>query len=77
MCHTARVYNNYEAFRADCVTERYARRVWKIHIAKNGLVPMIVKCATCSGQERKLDIKHGSYRPKRPSKRLRDENTCQ
>jgi hypothetical protein len=69
--------DNYEEFKANCVNERYARRVWKIHTEKNGNVPMIVKCAICSGEEQKIDIKLGRYRPKRPSKRLRDENTCQ
>lgn len=52
---------------------RYAKRVWKQHIAKNGNVPMIIKCAVCSGKEFKSDIKHGRYQKRRPSKILRDE----
>ncbi len=43
------------------------------HIEKHGNVPLILKCTVCSGKERALDIKHGAYTPKRPSKRLRDE----
>jgi len=73
MSHSAKTYNTYEEFRATCRTERYARRTWKLHIEKHGNVPLIRKCSICSGEERKMDIKHGSYRPKRPSKRLRDE----
>ena len=73
MAHRARVYLNYEEFRATCRTERYARKTWNAHIEKHGNVHRIVKCSICSGEERKVDIKHGSYRPKRPSKRLRDE----
>jgi hypothetical protein len=77
MSHAARVYLTYEEFAEDCVSEKYARKVWKAHIAKHGNVPMIVKCAICSGKEQKLDIKHGRYTPKRPSKRLRDEQRGQ
>lgn len=52
---------------------RNARRRWKRHIEKNGNVPMVLKCAVCSGTEFKNDIKHGRFSPRRPSKRLREE----
>lgn len=73
MCHHARIFTTWEAFRSQWTTERFARRMWNAHIEKHGNVPFILKCAVCSGKERALDIKHGAYTPKRPSKRLRDE----
>lgn len=53
--------------------DKFARKVWKAHVQKHGNVPLIQKCAVCSGEEAKLDIKYGRFNPKRPSKRLRDE----
>jgi hypothetical protein len=53
--------------------DKFARKIWKRHVQKHGNVPLIRKCAVCSGEERRLDIKHGAFNPKRPSKRLRDE----
>jgi len=52
---------------------RYWTKVWKRHIEKNGNVPLIMKCAICSGKEQKLDIKHGKWKPSRPTKAERDE----
>ena len=73
MSHSARVYHTYEEFAASCTNERHARKVWKLHVEKHGNVPLILKCPVCSGEEQKMDIKLGKYRPKRPSKRFRDE----
>lgn len=75
--HPAHVYNSLEEWLArftDTVSgRRRARRTWKLHIEKNGNVPLVTKCSICSGKELKNDIKHGSFNPARPSKRLRDE----
>lgn len=52
---------------------RAAVRIWKRHVEKNGNVPLVQRCSVCSGEEHRLDIKHGRYKPARPSKVLRDE----
>lgn len=71
--HRAVVYRNKEEFVALWKSRRYGLRLWKEHIEKHGNVPIIQQCAICSGRDRALDIKHGKFNPKRPSKRLRDE----
>lgn len=85
MSHHAHVYHSLEEWTGTCFDsttgtcfdspkgKRYAAKVWKRHIEKNGNVPLIRKCSICSGKEHRLDIKHGGYNPKRPSKRLRIE----
>lgn len=81
MAHVAHIYRTKEQFLAALVdtprAQRWGQRVWKQHIEKHGNVPMVQKCSVCSGQERKDDIKHGSFKPKRPSKRIRDEQDYQ
>ena len=52
---------------------RYWIKVWKRHIEKHGNVPLIQKCTICSGQEQKIDIKKGRWKPTRPTKNERDE----
>ena len=84
--HCAKVYNTLHELlvEMECVEKqgesnldkkcrRYWTKVWKRHIEKNGNVPLIMKCAICSGKEQKLDIKHGKWKPSRPTKAERDE----
>ncbi len=75
--HHAHVYTTFEQyierFNDDAQGRRTARRKWNQHIQRNGNVPLILKCAICSGAELKHDIKTGRYTPARPSKVLRDE----
>lgn len=73
MSHPAHVYTTFEAYAATRTNLRKARRTWNRHVAKHGNVPLVVKCAICSGAEFRGDVKRGRYRPARPSKRLRDE----
>ena len=74
--HHAHVYNTLEEWLAAlCDTpkvQKWGRARWKEHIDKHGNVPMIRKCSVCSGADQKLDIKHGKYKPSRPSKSERD-----
>lgn len=73
MSHPAHVYTTLESYleyRAGTDTtdknydrnKRRACKRWKIHIEKNGNVPLVVKCQICSGKERKMDIKLGKVR---------------
>lgn len=75
--HHAHVYTTFEQYRERFTDDdrglRFARKRWNQHIERNGSVPLIVKCAICSGEELKQDIKKGRYTPARPSKVLRDE----
>lgn len=55
-------------------SRRYWIKRWKIATRdgnRKGL--MIIKCAVCSGEERKMDIKLGRYKKSRPTKAERDE----
>lgn len=52
---------------------RRAKQTWKRHVEKHGNVPMVIKCAVCSGKEFKEDVKHGRYKLSRPTKTERDE----
>lgn len=87
MCHPAQVINSLEELLSSVgyydedinpnfkiKIHRYWTRVWKRHIERNGNIPLIRKCAICSGKEMKTDIKLGHYKPSRPSKIERDEN---
>lgn len=75
--HHAHLYHNLaEWLAALCDTpkvQKWGRAQWKRHVEKHGNVPMIRKCSVCSGKGRKLDIKHGSFKPSRPTKGERDE----
>lgn len=75
--HHAEVINSLEEYLTIWVQEervlRKARARWKQHVEKHGNVPMIRKCAVCSGEERKLDRKRGVWKDRRPSKWERDE----
>jgi hypothetical protein len=73
MSHPAHIYNFLTEFLADYAGENdgsqlYVRRVqrwtavWNKHIQKHGNVPMIKKCAICSGAEFKDNIKRGRYK---------------
>ena len=41
---------------------RFHVRLWKRHFKKRGNTPLIIKCAICSGKQRKNDIKHGIWK---------------
>lgn len=77
MSHPAHIYRSLEEYTAIFIDtpagRRRASREWKAHIEKHGNVPMILKCAVCSGREQKMDIKVGRYNVARPNKVLRDE----
>jgi hypothetical protein len=72
-CHPAKLYHTVDELIADYTDEAFARMLWKKHIEKNGNVPYIIKCAVCSGFERKRDYKAGRWNPRRPTKSERDE----
>lgn len=72
--HTAHVYRTLKEWIGSRTNEREARRTWKEHIARHGNVPIVLKCTICSGQYQKDEVKHGRFNPRRPSKRLRDED---
>lgn len=42
--------------------KRYWTRRWKTHAEKNGNVPLVLKCALCSGKEFARDVKAGRYK---------------
>ena len=47
---------------------------WKRHFARNGNVPLIVKCSICSGKERLHEIKSGKWKiSTRGDKRYKEE----
>ncbi len=84
--HPAEIYNTLHELlvEMECVekqgeensakkSRRYWTKVWKRHTEKHGNVPLIMKCAVCSGTEWKEDIKRGRYKPARKSKVERDE----
>ena len=48
--------NNYNKSR------RHWIRVWNRHRARNGNTPLVLKCAICSGKERKRDIASGRWK---------------
>jgi hypothetical protein len=77
MSHRAMVYRTREEYLAAHVAsargQRRAIRRWKSHVARNGNVPLIHKCSICSGANIRMDIKHGSWKPARPTKAERDE----
>lgn len=55
-------------------SDRYWTIRWNRHVEKRGNVPVVSKCAECSGKVRKLDLKLGRFKAARPSKVLRDES---
>lgn len=71
--HRAVVYLSKEEFVAIWKSRRYGLRLWKEHVEKHGNVPIVQQCALCSGAYFREQIKRGKFNPKRPSKRLRDE----
>lgn len=57
-------------------SERYWTAKWKQHVEKKGNVPLIIKCAICSGKERLRDIKRGNFKvSRRVSQRQKEEET--
>lgn len=73
--HPAHIYNTFQEFFSDCYPDqkRLAAKIWKKHIEKHGNVPLILKCAVCSGEEHRVDIKLGKYKQSRKSRVERDE----
>lgn len=74
--HRAHVYYTLEEWLKDYPGHKRAKRIalWKKHIAKHGNVPLVIKCAICSGQEEKRNRKRGIWRMPRPVKSVRDES---
>ena len=80
MSHPAKIYYSLDQLIKECSnnpkSERYWTVKWKRHVEKKGNVPLIIKCAICSGKERLKDIKHGNFKiSTRVSKRQKDEET--
>ena len=75
--HRAHVYNTLEEFLASLIdtphAQKWGKRRWRIHLDKNGNVPLIRKCSICSGKEQKQNIKHGIWKEPRPNKAERSE----
>ena len=75
--HSCRVFTTKEEYVSNFLRTTQSRRKaiarWNAHIARNGNVPMLIKCSICSGKETRIALKKGIIREKRPSKRLRDE----
>lgn len=80
MCrHPARVYTNLKDLLAECSNGkpdgvRFWTKTWRSHVEKRGNVPYVMKCAVCSGEERRADIKYGKRKLSRPVKSERDED---
>lgn len=81
MSHPAKIYysldqlieeRSYNGIRGDA--KRRLIILWKKHVEKKGNVPLIIKCAICSGKERLRDIKHGNFKVStRVSQRQKEE----
>lgn len=81
MSHPAKIYYSLDqlieerscnGIRGDA--KRRLTILWKQHVEKKGNVPLIIKCAICSGKERLRDIKHGTFKVStRVSQRQKEE----
>lgn len=41
---------------------KYWVRIWNSHRARNGNIPLVLKCSICSGKEHKKEIKEGRWK---------------
>ena len=81
MSHPARVYHTCDQLLASVVGQGFNReehmrrfwiRRWNAWKVRHPGLPFMIKCAVCSGNERKQDRKHGKWKDSKPRRTIDD-----